>query len=365
MNIHTILFIAFSSLVALYLWTKRREFERHGILFIQRTKAGLDALKAIHRWNPGFWKWFSRFSVFVSVLGMLAMGHIAVSRSVDALLTGVSPISLVLPSSDGSFSAKPGLVLIPLWLWVAAIALIVFPHEMMHGVISISERVRVKSTGLAFLLVIPGAFVEPDERRMKGVKKLKIAAAGPAANILIGLFLGLVVYAASIMAFQPAGVEFASHINGSDAMAKNLSGTIVGINNVSISSVDDLRAFLDTTNDTVFVVETTNGTYTISPYMEGGRKMIGISGVRTSYSYRLPAGEGIVPDMLYYLSWLASISLGVGLVNLLPFHPFDGGHMLDVIVRNKRLRNSISWGIGILMLVALSSVLLRLAVRIV
>lgn len=80
---------------------------------------------------------------------------------------------------------------VPFWFWIISIFVIITPHELSHGFLMAAEKIKIKSLGFVWLLVFPGAFVEPDEKQFqkaKPVKRMKIASVGSIANIILFLF---------------------------------------------------------------------------------------------------------------------------------------------------------------------------------
>ncbi len=83
------------------------------------------------------------------------------------------------------------------------------------------------------------------------------------------------------------------------------------------------------------------------------------------------AGESARGGLVYYLSFLALVSISLGVLNLLPIPMLDGGHLLYYLIELIRRRPlsdvSKSTGIylglvllGVLMIIALSNDLTRL-----
>jgi len=132
----------------------------HCIITIMKGKEGLEIMRKASRKFGRFWKWYGRFSFAVSMIFMVLVS-LWLFRSAFSSFHGRGGLSLVLPSVSGTFSTKPGLVLIPMWLWLLAIVIIAIPHEFSHGVVAMAEGMRVKSassivTGLAMLFLLAG-----------------------------------------------------------------------------------------------------------------------------------------------------------------------------------------------------------------
>lgn len=113
------------------------------------------------------------------------------SALVGTYLFGTGEISKIAP---GVTLTLPG-VTIPFAEGVVALAIILAVHEFAHAVLSRIARVRIISSGVVLLGVVPiGAFVEPDEQmlnKIEGVKQTRVLVAGSAANFFAALIIFL------------------------------------------------------------------------------------------------------------------------------------------------------------------------------
>jgi membrane-associated protease RseP (regulator of RpoE activity) len=87
-----------------------------------------------------------------------------------------------------------GVFYVPFFYWITSIVFIMLVHEFSHGIIARAHKVKISSTGFAFLgaiiPLVPGAFVEIDESQLAKKSRfaqLSVFAAGPFANIVFGL----------------------------------------------------------------------------------------------------------------------------------------------------------------------------------
>ncbi|MCW8965507.1 MAG: site-2 protease family protein [Candidatus Pacearchaeota archaeon] len=270
-----------------------------------------------------------------------------------------------------------------------------------------------------FLPVFLAAFVEQDEKSMtkkSNFAQMAILSAGTFANVLTGiLFFGVLVLFFSLM-FTPAGVIFNTYataivpvsdidsvngigivnhtydevlgllkderlndiligdekyvgVNGvssdgtlislyydSPAVRENLSGAILEINEVSITSIDELREELlkyspgdkvniKTVGDKIMTYDITLDK---NPYFDSAWLGIGFNEAQSSgvlgkfYSvlgsfkdehiYYEPKFDGWSDFVYNLLWWLVLISFSVALVNMLPVGIFDGGRFFYLTV---------------------------------
>jgi len=80
--------------------------------------------------------------------------------------------------------------------WILSIFLIAVIHEFSHGVVGRAWKLKIKSSGFAFLSilvpVIPAAFVEPDEKQTAKASaraQLGMLSAGPFSNVVFAALI--------------------------------------------------------------------------------------------------------------------------------------------------------------------------------
>jgi membrane-associated protease RseP (regulator of RpoE activity) len=224
----------------------------------------------------------------------------------------------------------------------------------MHALFARLEKVKIKNMGIFLFFVLPlGAFADPDEKQMNKLswmKKLRIYAAGSFGNMIVAaIFIILLLcfnfFISSIM--SGSGVIFNNTIANTGASEVGLSGTITEINGTIVKSMSD---FIDVMKNVkpgdVIKIKTTEGIYNVKtiPNPEDSTKpFIGISGPRTFYVYTgLLSNFGAISDETFYiiswfsglLGWILIINFGVGLFNLFPIKPLDGGLMFEEILKH-------------------------------
>ncbi len=357
MNISNILMIGF--LIALSLtiliFRKRFVFQSFGKIFyfgMYKTKVGL---KLMDRWSKKYPRILTRLCYLSIVIGFLGMILVVFDliKSGYQILTGTSTLSvgLVLP-----VQAK-GVFYVPFIYWIIAIAVIVVIHEFSHGLIARLHKIKVRSSGVAFLGIIipliPAAFVEPDEKQLRKAsrfKQLSVYAAGPFANIVFGfLFLGIFAlilnpFAASLYNFEGVKVN---DFMGAESPAE-ISGMATGeiiteINDAEIKNTEDfLKSIEDAEPGDVAEIKTTEKSYSVlleeDPAEKDAFLGVWVSTEKTMKDKSLFSYFIIWVTDLFY--WLFLLNLGVGLFNLVPIGPIDGGRMLQTVLEkvmpNKR-----------------------------
>jgi len=102
----------------------------------------------------------------------------------------------------------PGLKpVLPLWYGILALVIAMVVHEFSHGILSRVANVKVKALGLLMFFFPVGAFVEPDEEEMKGMKKwerMRLYAAGPGSNMVIAIIFSFLFSSVMVASLEPS-----------------------------------------------------------------------------------------------------------------------------------------------------------------
>ncbi|MEN2975244.1 MAG: site-2 protease family protein [Candidatus Caldarchaeales archaeon] len=222
-----------------------------------------------------------------------------------------------------------------------AFAIVLITHEGMHGIVARLEGIKLKSTGAFIAFILPGGFVEPDEEDFKNsptISKMKVAAAGSFANLLVGvitlfLILGLFLPTVSgVMVLETSGEVYGPGPNE----------VIYSINGVPVNP-DTL--FQNITLVDYFIVETNKKNYTYqvkeATSIPLGWILRSIGVIRIDY-YR-PTIFGLGEPELEYsfyraLWWLQLIAFGVAIFNMLPVKILDG-HLLYMSLIQSRVKD--------------------------
>ena len=212
---------------------------------------------------------------------------------------------------------------------------------------------------------ILGAFVEPDDKVM--VKKsrfhqLTVFSAGPFANVLLAIVALVVLnfvmgpwYAGT---FEGAGVMVNSVMPGHPVDHAGLSAPflLLSLNNHSTPSIPDfLVAAQDVRPNQNVILETDKGVFAVTAEPSpdnASRGFMGIADFEVStrikpavvekYGDKLPLAVSWLHMLVF---WLFIVSFGVGLFNLLPLGPIDGGRMfltgISYVVKNGKTQKKI------------------------
>jgi membrane-associated protease RseP (regulator of RpoE activity) len=373
--------IVFISIMSLVLYKHRKKIQTNFLLgpllyFVMlKTKLGLNAMDYLGTKWRGFFKAFGYFSIVIGFLGMILITYQLVKSTILLfILPQTAPgIQPVLP-----FQAK-GVFFVPFSYWIISIFVIAVLHEFFHGVLARAHNIKVKSSGFAFLgaivPIIPAAFVEPDEKvitKRPASQQLSVFAAGPVANIVMAILMvfafgidasPLIPYSVtketalwditeagtSIITFS--GLTINDVAEGSPAARAGLrvGDTITALNNVPVTERDKtLETITSLKANQNLLVHVDSKAYNLvldSHQEDPARGYIGIGfDTETMYDSTAVAKHGewgvkAIHSLVSLLIWIFVLSLGIGLFNLIPLGPIDGGRMfklaLERLTKNK------------------------------
>jgi hypothetical protein len=374
-NPRLIFSIIFLAGLGALLWKDRNEIERHSILVVRRTEKGIELLDRIAKKAPRFWNiygWTGVAFALISIpLMLLQIGWMA-----RALLQGSSNggASAILPSLSGEATFQSGASFIPVEYWLISIAVIMVVHEASHGIIARLEDFEINSVGWLVLGVIPGAFVEPKGEQMlpdgsgdsddagglwdqgNYKQRLKVLSAGSFANYVtaavFGLaYLGLILFL--LPNFYSGPVHYSAIMEGPAAEAGMTTGTLQSVNGQEIGEFDELRTVLNGTSpgDNV-TLQTSEGEFTFSLGEREGLET-GFIGITRTYSAGWEWFKGL-------LSMVAFLNLAIGMFNMLPAKPLDGGQIVDTFVEefgNEDQREYVNYFSIVMWIVVLGSII--------
>ncbi len=336
-------FLTFVAVIVLFIIKDRKKIKIEGIFLIRRTTEGRKFIEKIGRRHSKLWNIIGSIAVVISIpVGLIALIFLIKNSVLIFQGVGIPGAGLVLPGPVSNVEAKPGVFIFPWWLWLIAIMTIVIPHEFFHGFVAAANKIRIKSLGWVFLAIIPGAFVEPDDiqlRRSKAWTKMKVYAAGSFANFLTGIIFLVLFLSIRHFMFYPAGLNYGGNIKGYPAYDVNLSGAIEEINGVPVHNLKDLQNILSRIPPgTLISIKTTTGTFNLTTVKVENRNgsFIGISGPFSTHYEIKKRFASLGPTMDFFneiLIWIVLLNVFIGIFNLLPLKPLDGGLIMEEILR--------------------------------
>src|SRR3989344_156715 len=259
--------VLFTLLVALFLYTRKHNLKREGLLYLYRTKFGLQLIEWTSKKYARILRPLQYVVIASGYLLMAGMIWLLVKLSYSYMTSPslaqqlrVPVLTPLIPYIDRLFAVD---FLPPFYFtyWIVIIAIIAIPHEFAHGIFARLNKIKIHSTGFGFLGPFLAAFVEQDEKQMKKAKKfdqLAVLAAGTFANIIMTILFALILWIFTISAFVPAGVYFNTYATTTIA-----TEDIQTINGFPLS---EAQGFLNLTNETFVYLATNTTRYSAAPF---------------------------------------------------------------------------------------------------
>lgn len=348
--------IVFYGLIALFFFIKRKKVTvQSKILLLYRTKRFNNLLKKIGTSYPRFWKWFGYAGIPVGFTAMiLIFGYLLYSLFKMFIVPQAAPtLSLVIPGVK-----IPGAsIFVPFWYGIISLFIVILVHEGSHGVVATAFKQKIHNAGVGILAFLPLAFVEPDEKQLvkqPAKTQLAIFSAGAMANfvtaaivILLASFLIAPVVGQTIM---PNGAYLESITPG---MPADLAGLQHGqiIKSVDGQDVVTVANFTDYMKNVkpgqTITINADSASYKIKTIENPQNASLAYMGIQ--FRQNIDAKPELVqrygsvlPWLPWYflqlLQWVFLLNIGIGLINLLPLGPIDGGRMASLAL-NKSMKN--------------------------
>lgn len=265
-----IFLVIFTAFVVWFLYTRRKNLEREGILFLYRTKFGIKAIKWFSNKFKKQLKWIQYISIAIGYILMVFMVYLFVQlvyiyiKNPDIVkAVKVPPVMPLIPYLPSLFN----LDFLPNFYfthWILILAVVAIFHEFAHGIFANFHKIKIKSTGFGFLGPFLAAFVEPDEKLMvkKPIKaQLSVLSAGTFANVIISVIFAIVFLLFVITMYVPAGATFDIYVYSTVNLSQ--ASSINGIN-VNHPNPETILKNLDITNSkNLTKIEINNKSYFI------------------------------------------------------------------------------------------------------
>lgn len=352
--------------LSVFLYKDRNKIQRSSILFYRRTKSGIDKIDAIEKRFPRFWKGYGWAAAFSGVVSMLFATVYIGNQYIGVFQAGSvkeSGLSAVLPGLVSEASFQPGVSFIPVEYWIISIGIIMTVHELSHGIVARSEDFEINSVGWIILGIFPGAFVEPkgekmlpddNEEHMQGDEdeedeenvgtsmwdqgklssQIKVLGAGSFANYLTAAIFMILALGLLSGITSPGEMVYSAQDDYPASEAGMTNGTLYSVNG---QAIDSRQAMIDIAEgiepgDNV-TLNTSEGVFTLEAVDRNGEGHIGIRfGQTTEIDEPYEPYSGVLNWLISLFETIAVLNIGIGLVNMLPFKPLDGGQIVGGIV---------------------------------
>jgi len=357
---------------------KKRGFTISPGFVMWRTKRGLQFIDRVAKSSKRGWR---AFGTAAAAIGIFLMAFVFFNVAFNAVITFTQPVRAI----PGVRFVLPGIVPgLTIFAWLVGIASVLFVHEFAHGFVLRAQGLETKSVGGMLLVALPGAFVEPDEKQLKKapvLKRLRVFGAGSFANVLFAfLCLGIIL----LLLVPKPGVYVSGVVENYPAENVLDGGMhIYSIDNIHISTYEDFSNFMsDTKPGQIIQISTDNENFQIelAEHPDNENKgFIGIGSIsapsRSEFANPLfvawvmmseLTGRSVFHSYVYHarvpwglidmIKWMFVLNFGIGLFNLLPAVPLDGGYIFQGMVErvsSKRTARRVSHALSIIVLALL------------
>jgi len=336
LNALTVVFLLF---LVLMIIKNKKNIKREGIFILWRTKLGIKIMDKIANKlkNKKITDLFSYFMIVSSFLLSFFIVVYLIKHTLSLLRkeTDIPGVSLVIPGVTEVAGLK-----IPFWT-ILIIFIVALVHEFAHGLFARIYNMRVKNTGLVLLAIIPGAFVEIDEKLLEKKKlkeKLAIISAGPFFNILLAFISFALIFFVNKIPITYAGIYYESYNNSElkKGILYEINGKILVYSNINdaIKVINEEIQGKDYVN--VIVKENNTLIEKRVPVIEENEKRK--LGIYVNNNCQLSTNQNLceIKEGFYqFLFFLFLFNIGIGTANLLPLIPLDGGKMWYFVLKNK------------------------------
>lgn len=350
--------ILFIIILAIVLYVKRdRLFKQNLIssvvyILMYRTKVGLGFMDRMAKKYPKILNYLGKAGIFISFLGMAGICVLLLKGTYDLLFVpgAIPSVGIVQPFAKD----VPGTFFVPFFYLIISIFVLVVVHEFSHGIMARLHNLKIKSSGLAFFAIlvpiIPAAFVEPDEKKMKErprKEQLSILAAGPFSNIVFAFIVfGLVALIAAPVVDAMVDYDGVLVDNLIEEEGKKFPGEIAGIGDGEVISSIDSAEIITIQNLTSYLknkspgeiveIKTNASIYKLTLGENPQNKSVPYLGLYLKQHTKIKPGFAerygkFTPSVILWfiglMIWVYALNLGIGLFNLLPIPITDGGRM--------------------------------------
>ena len=327
-----------------------------GVL-LWRTKRGLNFIDWVARAHKRGWRIFGTAAMIVG-FGFMVFMFVMIVLNAAFILTRpeVAPagVRLVIPG-----------VTVPLLEGLIAIFSVLIVHEFAHGFMLRAQGLPTKSVGAMMFIAIPGAFVEPNEKRLKKapiLQRLRMHGAGSFANILFALFC-LAILLIAVVPLPGVYVLGTSENENVPAYGVLSPGMrLSSINGVEMNTWRDFDNFMENVRpgDNLVIV-TSDNTITLTSVTHPENENRGYLGVSTisalsrtdfidplftiaviSYGvmgypiFHPYCNTALIPwPLVSVITWMFLLNFAIGLFNLLPAIPLDGGYIFAGVLESR------------------------------
>ncbi|MBC8500662.1 MAG: site-2 protease family protein [Nanoarchaeota archaeon] len=334
-------------IIAIVVVNKKKFDFQAKFIALYRTQVGIKLMHKFSDWLGGFIRGFGYVGIFIGYAGMVLILYFILEGFYKLIFVPEAPATLAPVIPGVPIPGSP--IFVPFWYGITALFVVVAVHEFCHGIVSAAHNIKVKNSGIVFFGPLIGAFVEPDEKELKKKSwwaQESLFAAGPVANgvlsVVVMLLLLFLLFPMMSSFVTPTGFFFEDVTEDYPALAAGVQPKTVysTINNVPVNNASYLNELLNNIKpgDPV-VIGNENLTHTVitTEHPDKPEKaFLGIIGLQSKHALKDSAQQwkfDVLTVISKFLQWVFILSLGIGLANLLPLGPVDGGRMLHLTLK--------------------------------
>jgi len=348
------------------LFRDKLKIDIDGPILLRKTTRLSGIIDSIAQKSPKIWRWVMNIGIVVAVFMMaFVLYYLIISLKT---VTVAPQVTIALPGVQVPGSP----IFVPFGFGLIALITVIVVHEFGHGILARAEKIDIKSVGVGMIAILPIAFVEPDDeqtQKLSTVSKLRIYAAGSIFNMMtaavaLGIFMLLSLFLIPY-ALPATGLEIESVVPGSPADGVLKAGMV--IQKMNGYDITDRNSFTNNlknlkVGDQLTIV-TDQGTYSIKTVANPNSTSTPFIGVKSVEKHDAVSKEvskifgNDIPWALVYIQellfWIYALNFGIGLINLLPLKPFDGGLIFEEIVgywASKRVTRIATYAISLISL---------------
>ncbi len=330
-------------ILAKYLKLERYGFDVFPFILIYKTKSFNNIISRIAKKSPRVWKALGTFGV---ALAYAALGYGIVALLQNFINSFVQPQNTfpLIPVIPGITITGTSIIYV-----LIALVLTLVTHELAHGIAAIAEGLPIRSAGLLLFIIIPGGFVEPDEKALKKApsrSRIRILSAGSATNLVTALLAFLIISNFALLIspwYGPSIGVFVTDVDTySPAYSKLPPSTVIfAVNGTPIISDYGLSLYLSNVKPfEKLVLDTSIGRIKLTTSINPSIPTRGYIGIKYSRPFYLPYPSvwwlGISFPTHLYLTffWIFLVTFSVAMINMLPIYAFDGDRLFEEVIRN-------------------------------
>ncbi len=281
----------------------------------------------------------------------MALAYAALGYGIVVLLRNFVNVFVQPQNTSPLVPVIPGITITGTSIIYVLIAIVItlVTHELAHGIAAIAEGLPIKSAGLLFLILLPGGFVEMDEKALKKApsrSRFRILSAGSATNLVTALFALLIITNFALIIspwYGPSVGVFVTDVDPySPAYSKLPPSTVIfAINGTPIFSDYGLSLYLSNVKPfETLVLDTSIGRITLTTSINPRNPTVGYIGITYPRPFYLPypsvwwLGISFLNHLYLTFFWIFIVTFSVAMFNMLPIYAFDGDRLFEEVIRN-------------------------------